>query len=208
MRKIRSIIHITFIVIFCFCQNNLSAQASQKSKNEERWHKWRDEMVQPEKLLNRLEIKPGMIIGEAGAGAGYFTYYLAERVKETGHVYANDILTLPLENLKKQLTDRGLKNYTTVLGEADDPLFPVKNLDMIISLSAWHEFTNKVEWLRNSRKYLKPGSSVIILDSRDDNGREITKEDVSDDANKAGYSLKSYEEYNSEIKIFILKPKS
>lgn len=208
MRIIRSIFHITFIVVFCFCQNNLSAQTGQKNRNEESWHKWRDERVQPEKLLNRLEIKPGMIIGEAGAGAGYFTYYLAERVKETGHIYANDILTLPLENLKKQLTDRGLKNFTTFLGEADDPLFPVKNLDMIISLNAWHEFTNKVEWLKNSKKYLKPGSPVIILDSREDHGREITKEDVSGDANKAGYNLINYEEFNPEIKIFVLKPRS
>ena len=32
-----------------------------------------------------------MIMSEAGAGNGYFTFWLSKRVGETGKIYANDI---------------------------------------------------------------------------------------------------------------------
>jgi len=49
----------------------------------------RDAQVQPEKVMEAIGVKPGMVIGEAGAGEGYFTFKLSRRVGETGKVYAN-----------------------------------------------------------------------------------------------------------------------
>jgi len=34
--------------------------------------------------MDSIGVKPGMIIGEAGAGRGYFTFYLAIRVGKKG----------------------------------------------------------------------------------------------------------------------------
>ena len=45
----------------------------------------------PGQVLDAAGVKPGMIIGEVGAGMGRFTVHLAVRVGETGKVYANDI---------------------------------------------------------------------------------------------------------------------
>jgi len=205
MKVEKIIIRIVLLTIYFMWQLILPAQYYGRN-SEESWRKSRDENVKPEILLNKLSIKPGMIIGEAGAGAGYLTYYLAKRVAEKGHIYANDILALPLENLKKYLNNAGIENYTTVLGQDEDPLFPVKNLDMIVMLHAYHEFNSKVRWLINSKKYIKPDGAIVILDSRDDDGREITRREVETEAGKAGYNLSYFEEYNKIIKIFILKP--
>src|SRR5258706_6458382 len=65
----------------------------------------REKFEQPEKVLDALNIRPGMAVADVGAGNGYFTLRLARRVKDAGRVFAVDIqqgmLDL-LENSKKQ----------------------------------------------------------------------------------------------------------
>ena len=63
---------------------------------------YRDSWQQPEMVMDTLGIKSGMIIGEAGAGRGYFTFKLAERVGETGKIYANDISRSSLNYLRNR----------------------------------------------------------------------------------------------------------
>ena len=57
-----------------------------------------------------------MVVGEVGAGDGYFTWFLAERVGDSGQVYANDIDDEELDKVeaewkkKKKHGKRNLKN--------------------------------------------------------------------------------------------------
>jgi len=44
----------------------------------------RDRYHQPDKVMDLMGIKAGMVIGEVGAGSGYFTFHLALRVRESG----------------------------------------------------------------------------------------------------------------------------
>ncbi len=44
---------------------------------------------------------PGMVVGEVGAGNGYFTFKLSRRVGPTGKVYANEILEGALAELRR-----------------------------------------------------------------------------------------------------------
>ena len=60
----------------------------------------RDAWQQPKKIMDVVGVQPGMVIGEAGAGRGYFTFFLAERVGETGKVYANDIDASALKSIE------------------------------------------------------------------------------------------------------------
>jgi ubiquinone/menaquinone biosynthesis C-methylase UbiE len=50
----------------------------------------RDKYHQPNKVMDVVGVKPGMTIGEVGAGSGYFTFKLAKRVGESGYVYAEE----------------------------------------------------------------------------------------------------------------------
>ena len=166
---------------------------------------YRDERVEPERLLNILAIKEGMKIGEAGAGSGYLTMFLAEKVGSSGHIYANDIDENVLRRLENNALSKGFNNITTVLGVKDDPKFPAEDLEMIVMLRAFHEFENKVEWLINASPYLAKDGSLIILDGWFDDGRTMTKEFIEDVAEKSGYRLESYDPYLSNLFIFKLK---
>jgi ubiquinone/menaquinone biosynthesis C-methylase UbiE len=53
--------------------------------------KGRETWQPPEAIMDSVGVKPGMIIGEPGAGRGYLTFYLAKRVGDKGRIYANDI---------------------------------------------------------------------------------------------------------------------
>ena len=99
-----------------------------------------------EDAMNIMDIRKGMVIGEAGAGRGFFTFPMAEKVGVNGKIYANDIRDSALGFIRNSCERRSISNITTVLGEVADPLFPVEDL------------------LKNLRKYMRSGATLAILD--------------------------------------------
>ena len=126
----------------------------------------------PEAIMDSVGVKPGMIIGEAGAGSGYFTFYLAQRVGGKGKVYANDISQRALNELQSRLKQENINNITTVLGETEDPLFPEKNLDMIIMVYVLHHLEKPVEFLKNLKKYMNAETQLVIIEKNTHKDRE------------------------------------
>ena len=80
----------------------------------------REEWQPPEQIMDSLGVKPGMIIGEPGAGTGYLTFYLSQRVGDKGKVYANDISRSSLNVIETRANNEGIKNIETVMGEIED----------------------------------------------------------------------------------------
>ena|SRR5687768_8911711 len=48
----------------------------------------REEEEAPSKAIDALDLKPGMVIADIGAGSGYYTSRMAKKVGPTGRVYA------------------------------------------------------------------------------------------------------------------------
>ena len=170
----------------------------------------RDAQVQPEKLMDAIGVKPGMVIGEAGAGEGYFTFKLSRRVGETGRVYANDIVGRVLKVIENRCEREGITNITTILGKVDDPLFPKGALDMIFMISAFHDFEKKVEWLNNVKLYLKPGGTLVIVEIDPDklgrsSGHLMTKDEILETVKKSIFKLDRIETFLPIHNIYIYK---
>ncbi len=173
--------------------------------NEDR----RDRRLQPDLVMDSVGIKPGLVIGDAGAGSGYFTVRLARRVGPDGFVYANDISEEALGNLDKRCEEEGLANIATILGEVDDPLFPERALDMVFMVYALHDFESPVAFLENLKSSLKPKATVVILDqdpeaSGDDHF--LTRAEVLRLFTAAGYELVRSEEFLAEDLLLIFRP--
>lgn len=170
----------------------------------------RDAQVQPEKLMDAIGVKPGMVIGEAGAGEGYFTFKLSRRVGETGRVYANDIVERVLKTIENRCEREGITNITTILGKVDDPLFPEGALDMVFMISAFHDFEKKVEWLNNVKPYLKPGATLVIVENDPDklgrsSGHLMTKDEILETVKKSIFKLDRIETFLPTHNIYIYK---
>ena len=122
------------------------------------WH------LDVERAMDIAGVVPGMVVGEAGAGDGYFTLPMARRVGPSGTVYANDISRRELDKLQAEARRGRIDNIHLVEGDIDDPRFPRRDLELIVVVHAFHDFSRPVEWLRNAKQYLRPGAAIAIID--------------------------------------------
>ena len=164
----------------------------------------RDSIEKPLNIIRLIGVKPGMRIGEAGAGEGYFTFPLSEKVGEKGVIYANDISEFEISVMEHYAREFGvLKNIVSVLGKVDDPCFPVNDLDMIVIYHSFHDFEKRYEWIENAKKYLKRGGNLVIIDGYSPAHTDLTKEMVTEMGNKAGFRLLLYEKPTWHVHVFI-----
>jgi ubiquinone/menaquinone biosynthesis C-methylase UbiE len=182
-----------------------AARSAWVSFAESQWH------LDVERAMDVVGVAPGMVIGEAGAGDGYFTLPMARRVGPSGLVYANDISTRELRSLADRAAREGLTNIRTVAGDVDDPRFPVKGLQLVVVVHAFHDFSRPVEWLVSLKGYLGPGGAVAIIDRDPEQGAEShfwPRARIVALASEAGYELTSAVYEISQHLILVFRPKA
>ncbi|UCE19779.1 MAG: methyltransferase domain-containing protein [Gemmatimonadota bacterium] len=172
----------------------------------------REQWQPPEQIMDSIGVKPGMIIGEPGAGRGYFTFHLSKRVGEKGKVYANDISRSSLNEIDMRAKREGINNIEIVLGEIEDPLFPVKDLDMIIMVYVLHMLDKPLSFMENIKKYMKDDTPLVIIER--DTHRErahppsfMTKKQILESLQKTEYELERVETFLPRDTIYIFKLK-
>ena len=70
--------------------------------------------MNPDKIVEELNIRNGMAVADFGCGAGYFTIPIARIIKNSGIIYAIDVLTSALEDVLSKAKLYGLLNIKTV----------------------------------------------------------------------------------------------
>src|SRR5438067_2770705 len=90
----------------------------------------RDKEEQPTKLLDALKLKPGDVVADIGAGSGYFTFRIAERVGPKGKVLAVDIQPEMLDNIRKRMKEKSITNVEPVLGTETNRKLPANALNV------------------------------------------------------------------------------
>ena len=164
----------------------------------------------PEQIMDAVGVRAGMRIGEAGAGEGYLTFHLARRVGDRGIVYANEISEGDLETIRNRAQREGVDNIVTVLGEIDDPLFPEKDLDMVIMVYVLHHLDRPIEFLQNLEGYLKPDAPVVIVEKNTDTKRShppqfMTNRQILETIEESGYELERIEDFLPRDTIYIYR---
>ena len=186
-----------------------SIQCSQIDSDWLEDEKVNNEIQPPEEVMNLIGVKEGMVVGEFGAGYGRYTLHLAKKIGGKGIIYANEIDESALLFLNKRCKEAGLKNVKTILGKADDPLFPKNSLDMAFSTLVYHEMDNPVPFMKNLKLALKPNATVVIVDFDPEKGEEWIKSGRSwkSEVEQAGYEIVKIEKLHERDIIIILKPK-
>jgi SAM-dependent methyltransferase len=124
----------------------------------------RDSLNEAGEIARRLELKPGMSVGDIGAGAGYHTVRLSRLLGPTGSVVAEDVTRDYLIELAKRVARLKLTNVKLALGEPQDPRLPASSLDAAILVHMYHEIAQPYAFLYNLAPALKPGARVGIVD--------------------------------------------
>ena len=120
----------------------------------------------PDEMLDALGIEPGMAVADVGAGVGYHSLKMADRVGPEGVVYATDVQPEMLRMLRRRAQQVGASNVRPVLVTQDDPGLPEGEIDLILMVDVYHEVTDPEATLRGLREALKPGGRLVLVEFR------------------------------------------
>jgi ubiquinone/menaquinone biosynthesis C-methylase UbiE len=126
----------------------------------------REDEEAPDVALNVLKIPKGAAVADIGAGSGYITVRLADRVGPTGRVFANDVQPQMLNILARRLDRSKITNVTLIEGTLDDPRLPPASVDLALMVDVYHELSQPQSILRHLREALKPGGRLVLLEYR------------------------------------------
>ncbi len=119
-------------------------------------------------MLKQLGVKPGMTVCDMGCGNGFYTIKLAELVGPEGEVLAVDIQRQMLRLMKARAGERGLRNIKAIYGTVVDPKLPEAEVDLILCVDVYHEFSHPEQMLAAMRKSLKPNGRAVLVEFREE----------------------------------------
>ncbi len=123
---------------------------------------YRDSAHEVPQIVARLKLRPGMTVGDLGAGDGYDTVRLARLLGPSGRVVAEDVDPAALHALDAQAQQGRLSNVVIALGEPQDPRLPKASLDAAVLVHMYHEITHPYAFLYNLAAAMRPGARVGV----------------------------------------------
>jgi ubiquinone/menaquinone biosynthesis C-methylase UbiE len=131
----------------------------------------RDERGEAKVVMDLADLRPGMTVADIGAGEGYYTVRLAERVGADGRVLAQDISRDALDRLGRRVERERLENISIKFGDTDNPQLPPDSFDRIFMVHMYHEVTEPYAFLWNMWPALNSGGQIVVVESDSPVGR-------------------------------------
>ena len=125
----------------------------------------RDKAGESVEVMDRAGVKAGMTVADIGAGEGYYTIRLANRVGKDGRVLAQDIVPEVRDKLAQRVEREKLETVTVKLGTPDNPDLPANSFDRVFLVHMYHEIASPYAFLWNLRPATKAGGRVIVVDA-------------------------------------------
>jgi ubiquinone/menaquinone biosynthesis C-methylase UbiE len=174
----------------------------------------RESEEQPDKALEALALKRGMVVADVGAGSGYMSFKMAKLVGPSGKVYANDVQPEMLEKLRARAQRDKIANVETVLGTETDPKLPAGSIDLILMVDVYHEFSQPQAMLDRMRESLKPGGRLVLVEYRKEDPKvpirpehKMSVADVRTEVEAEGYQFDQVIEVLPRQHIIIFRPR-
>jgi ubiquinone/menaquinone biosynthesis C-methylase UbiE len=147
-------------------------------------------------LLEALAIKPGQTVCDLGCGNGFYTVELARQVGPRGTVYAVDIQPEMLRMLAERAAAENLRNIRPVLSTPIDPRLPAGEVDVVLCIDVYHEFSHPEAMLTRIRESLADGGRLVLAEFRGEDPavpikplHKMTKAQVRAELEPAGFEL-------------------
>jgi ubiquinone/menaquinone biosynthesis C-methylase UbiE len=170
-------------------------------------------LYHPDLKLETTGLREGMVFMDIGCGYGFFTLPAAQIVGEKGKVYAVDVSAVSIDRLKREAAEKGLKNVTAIVGEAEETVFCNGCADMVFYSIVLHDFRNPLKVLQNAKLMLKPTGTLVNLDWKKKRmpigppvGIRFSEEQASSLIKQAGFTILSVKDVESDFYIVTAKP--
>jgi SAM-dependent methyltransferase len=117
-------------------------------------------------LLKALDLKPGMIVADIGAGTGYLSRRMAPNIMPGGKVLAVDVQPQMVSMLRTLVRQSGLAQIEPSLGGEADVNLPVASVDLAVMVDVYHELAYPYEVLASIVRALKPHGRIVFVEYR------------------------------------------
>lgn len=117
-------------------------------------------------LLKALNVKPGQAVCDMGCGNGFYTLRLAKLVGKQGRVLAVDVQPEMLHLLDLRAKQSRFENIEPIQGTLTDPKLPEGEVDLILLVDVYHEFSHPEQMLQAMRRALKPHGRLALVEFR------------------------------------------
>ena len=131
----------------------------------------RDSYAKRFEILDLMNLKPGMNVADIGAGSGFFSRLMAQKVRPGGIVYAVDISKSFVDHIAKTSREMGLENVKAVLGDPRSPKLAENSVDVVFIAHSYHHFEYPYEMLAEIKKALRPDGLFLLIDAERIKGR-------------------------------------
>jgi len=125
----------------------------------------RDLWQKPDQVIEALGIIDGFHVADIGCGEGYFTKRLAAHVGENGLVYATDIQNEVLQHMRDNLSEDLADRVKPILATEKELGIP-EMVDLVFLVQVLGEVPNQRQFLMQIMEIMKPGSRLILIDSK------------------------------------------
>lgn len=154
------------------------------------------------RLIEVLQLKPGHVVAEIGAGAGDLTVAIAKHVAP-GRVYTSELGSERLTKLRNVVEKSGLGNIEVVEGKDAHANLPDGCCDAIFMRNVYHHIVDPAAMNASFFRALKPGTRIAVIDfsprnnapiappgKRGDNAAHgVNTEVVSNELKAAGFQV-------------------
>ena len=114
-------------------------------------------------VLATLALPEDAVIGDLGCGPGVFSLAFAKACP-SGVIYASDIEPAQLDAVRAKIHEQHVHNVVPVLASLDEPHFPPGTLDLVFIADTYHHLDQRVAYMQQLARVLKPGGRVAILE--------------------------------------------
>jgi len=155
-------------------------------------------------LVQILQVKPGSVVADVGAGSGEISIAMARRVGPQGRVYSTEINPKLVDKIRSLAQRENVANVIPLAGREDNTALPPGCCDGIFLRQVYHHLTDPLDMDRSLYQAMRPGARLAIIDfepnqlpgqpappgvPRNRGGHGVPKRIVAEELTRTGFIL-------------------
>lgn len=124
--------------------------------------------LNPNQIVNELDVAgEAMVVADFGCGHGYFSIPLAEKVGDTGKIFAIDILQDALQTVEAKAEDNHISNIETIranLEKINGSNLEDNSCDVVWLVNILFQTDEDEVVIKEAQRVLKEGGKIVFID--------------------------------------------